>query len=327
VVTVEVVAVAGLAGAYALVNGFNDGASMTGAAIHKSGLRPLRAVATIVLALVLVPLVFGAPVAETLSSGLVGFDGAGARPALVVGVLTAVAVTGALSWLGLPTSLTLATVGAFIGAGLGSGLAVDGREVLRVIALAGAAPLVGGALAFGLLELARLSVASHLGRVGGRVRAVTSVLVALAYAANDGQKMVAVAAVASTSGAVSATRPGVAVLGALAVPFGAGTVLGLRRSGATIGHGVVASRATHLAASEASAAGAVAVTGWLGAPVSMIQSLAGSLAGSGVTDGARRVRWRIAAGLATAWVVTLPAALLSALVVGGLVASATGGAA
>lgn len=306
--------------AYALVNGLNDGGALTGAAIRGGRLRPLSVIGLLTLALVVVPLVAGAPVAETLASRLVDFGGADGRRMLVVAVVAAVAVTGGLSWAGFPTSLTLATVGAFLGVGVGTDLVVDVAEVMRVLVLAVLAPVVGGVVAFALIGVARLSVVARLGRAA-RMRTVTTGLVALAYGANDGQKMIAVAVVAGGAEATGAGRPGAGLLIGLALLFALGAVLGLRRAGSTFGHGVLAARPAHLAASEVSAAGAVAITGWLGAPVSMTQALAGSLAGSGVSEGARRVRWRLASRLVLAWVVTFPAAVATAAVLAGAVAA------
>jgi inorganic phosphate transporter, PiT family len=312
---VEAVVLVAVAVLYALVNGLNDGGALTGAAIQGGRLRPLAVVGLLSAALVVVPLVAGAPVAETLATRLVDFGATDGQRALVVAVLVAVLVAGGLAWAKLPTSLTLATVGGVVGVGVGSDLGVDNTEVVRVLILAAAAPVMGGLVAFVLMGLARLSVVSRLGRAG-RVRTVTTGMVALAYAANDGQKMIAVAVVAGGAQAATAARPGALLLVGLAAVFALGAVLGMRRAGGTLGHGVLAGRPSRLAASEVSAAGAVAVTGWLGAPVSMTQSLAGSLGGSGITDGVRRVRWRLASRLLLAWVVTFPAAFaLAALLV------------
>jgi inorganic phosphate transporter, PiT family len=314
----QAAALLALAGLYAMVNGLNDGGSLTGAAMQGSRLRPVTVVAVLLAAVVVVPLTLGAPVAHTLAARLVDFDGVHGPRTLVVAVLSAVAVTGALAWLRLPTSLTLATVGAFVGAGLGGPSTVEGAEVVRVLLLGVAAPLLGAATAYVLMGLARLSVLARVGRAGPRVRMVTSTLVSLAYAANDGQKMIAVGVVATGASAASAARPGASLVVGLALAFTVGTLLGMRRSGATLGRGVVAARQSYLASSEVAAAGAVGLTGWLGAPVSMTQSLAGSLAGSGVNEGLRRVRWRLASRLVLAWVITFPLALLVAGVVAAL---------
>jgi inorganic phosphate transporter, PiT family len=318
----QALALLALAGLYAVVNGINDGGSLAGAAMQGSRLRPVTVVAVLLAAVVVVPLALGAPVAHTLAARLVDFDGVYGPRILAVAVVSAVAVTGTLAWLRLPTSLTLATVGAFVGAGLGGPSTVDGAEVGRVLLLGVAAPLLGAATAYVLMGVARLSVLARVGRAGPRVRMVTSTLVSLAYAANDGQKMIAVGVVASGASAASAAQPGVLLVVGLAAAFGAGTLVGMRRSGPTLGRGVVSARQSHLASSEVAAAGAVGLTGWLGAPVSMTQSLAGSLAGSGVNEGLRRVRWRLASRLVLAWVVTFPAALLIAGLVAALTTSA-----
>ena len=58
---------------------------------------------------------------------------------------------------------------------------------------------------------------------------------------------------------------------------------------------------------------AVLSTASLGMPVSMTQSVAGGLAGTGASEGGRRVRWQFTVPLMTAWLVTLPAGFCAGL--------------
>jgi inorganic phosphate transporter, PiT family len=64
-------------------------------------------------------------------------------------------------------------------------------------------------------------------------------------------------------------------------------------------------------------------TGAVGAPVSMTQAVAGGLVGAGGTRGWSRVRWRAAAQLGVAWVLTLPTAFGAAALTTGLLGWAT----
>ncbi|GAA1530778.1 hypothetical protein GCM10009678_11110 [Actinomadura kijaniata] len=295
---------------FCLVSGANDGGALLALGLKLPVPRIRAALAMLTAAVVVVPVAFGAGVAETFAAGLVGFgsgeDPEDATAAVLVGVLTALAVTLTLTWRGRPTSLTLATVGGLTGAGLGAGLPVSGERVALVLALGAAAPLAGWALALGVVRL--------LWRVppGGplsRVHLVGFAVLCAAYAANDAQKMLAVLAIALGVTAGALPWWALALAGAL---FAAGAVYGLPRAGRTLGGQLLAVRPVHSVSSEMSASAAVLCSSALGVPVSMTQSVAGGLIGAGVVSGAGRVRWEAAMRLAMAWLLTLPGSVVIA---------------
>lgn len=302
---------------FAVANGLNDGAVLVGAGLKVPALAPAVATGMLAVALVTIPMVAGTRVAATLVEDLVTFSGPGAgegRTALLVAVGTAVVVVAVLTRLGLPTSLTLALVGGIVGAGLGSGLPVSYPTLGLVLAAGVAAPLLGAGVGF---ALSRLSGVLRIRRpVAGRIRVAHTAafsLQCLAYAANDGQKMVAVLAV-STGATGTGGRIEVSVVGlvALAVAFTVGLVLGLRRAASTLASEIIPARPPDAVAAELSSAGAVLASSALGAPVSMTQSVAAALVGAGMSHGPRRVRWRAAGRLGLAWLFTLPASALAA---------------
>jgi inorganic phosphate transporter, PiT family len=313
--------------AFAVVNGINDGGALVAAGLRVPGLRPWAAMAVLSLALVVVPLLVGTQVAVTLATRLVRFEGAdaglSAPGALLCAVAAAVVVVVVLSRMGLPTSLTLALVGAITGVGLGAALPVSGVTVALVLAAGVAAPVVGAVAGYALANALRLLPARR-----GAVRTLSLLhragfgLQCVAYAANDGQKMFVVLAVAL--GATAAGESGVDLalghFALLAAAFAVGLVLGVRPAAATLGSEIVVSRPAHVVSAEWAGAGAVLSSAAVGAPVSMTQALAGGLVGAGLRDGPKRVRWRVALGLALAWVVTLPASLAvgALLAVGGV---------
>lgn len=315
---------------FATVNGVNDGGALVATGLKVPALRPLTAVGMLGVALVAAPALLGLQVAETLARRLVSFDAAGgagadARLALLVAVVTAVAVVLVLSWRGLPTSLTLALVGGITGAGLGAGLTVSWPILGLVLAAGLAAPVVGAAAGFLLSRLAgRLP---HSGRARARVRAAHVVgfgLQCFAYATNDGQKMMAVLAVATGAAQGSGRLAlGVAELALLAGLFCVGLVLGLRPAAATLSAEIIPARPSDAVAAELSSGGAVLGSAALGAPVSMTQSVAAALVGAGMSRGYQRVRWRAAGRLGLAWLITLPVsgALAAAAARGGVLAS------
>lgn len=325
----QTVVLLAVAAGFAVVNGANDGATLVAAGLKVPSLPPGAAIALLTVALVAAPLLLGTPVATTLASRLVSFE---AEPGAIAGstglllaVVTAVVVATVLARRGLPTSLTLALVGGITGAGLGGGLPVS-WGTFALVAVAGlVAPLLGTAGGFVLARLsATVPVRTDVTRRITRVHAAAFALQSVAYAMNDGQKMLAVGAIALSAAGVDTVAGGRVTLGAaalaiIAVLFGLGVLGGLRRVAGTLGGGLLRARPSDAVAAELSSATVVLATAAVGAPVSMTQSVAGALVGSGMSVSYRRVRWRAAGRLGLAWLITLPvsAALAAALARGG----------
>lgn len=313
-----------VAWSFAIVNGVNDGAAMLAAGLRLRGIPPWAAVLAVGTAVVVTPMMLGTAVATTLAQRLVTFDGASGLRALLVAVGTAVATTGILSRRGLPTSLTLALVGSITGAGLGAGFAVSWGMVGFVLVMALVAPLVGMAAGWVLyLAAAAMPPTSPLRRRVGPGHLVGFGLQCLAYGANDGQKMLAVVAVAAGTGA-TVGELGAPTLVGIGVMFMAGTVLGLPRMAETMGGGIVPIQAPAIVVTEVSSAGVVLASSAIGAPVSMTQAITGAMVGTGLSRSRGRIRWEEAARIVGAWVVTLPVALATSLALAALVEAGMG---
>jgi inorganic phosphate transporter, PiT family len=199
-----------------------------------------------------------------------------------------------------------------------AGLTVGWRWVALTVVMAIVAPFVGALVAFGLQAALRLA---GLGLSSGAFHRIASVVgfVALvaAYAANDGQKLIALLAVALGTGA----RPGAVGAGTLAVAaalFLAGSVVGMHRVSTTLAGRVVLARTPQVVLAQFGASTAVLGSALLFAPVSMTQAITGALVGATGSVGWRRVRWRAAMEVVAAWLVTLPAATLVGVATGGV---------
>lgn len=300
-----------LAITFALVKGLNDGAALVAVSGTGVPILPLAAISLLGAAVLLGPLVIGTRVADVFASGLVPADSGAARLSFLIGVAAAMAVAAFLAMRGLPTSLTMAIIGGLTGAGVGSGLRVAWTTVVIVVACGLAVPLLAGLAGSGLLAL--------LSRViGGRgtaaqlrwVKLCSFAFQAVAYSANDGQSMLAVFAVAIGSTTVVSAHFG--QLAVIAAAFCAGTLIGLARVGRRLELALAhAGPADGIAAELASTASAFAARA-VGAPVSMTQTMSAGLVGARTRAGLLRVRWEQAAGLFTAWAVTLPSAAVVA---------------
>lgn len=297
-----------LAAAFAVVNGVNDGGAMVASQLRVPGLRPLAAILVLTASLVAVPLVLGTGVADTLTSGLVEASRAAQPQVVATGATAAIVVVAVLTRLGLPTSLTLGMVGGIVGAGLGRGLPVITSGVVRVVLIGLAAPVVGGLLAQRLVTVSAMALRRRGARGFVVLAVAATVAQAVAYAANDGQKMFAVVAVS----AVGITPP---VVTGVALLFTVGAVAGLRAAAGTLGGGVVRGGPQEEVTAQLGAAVAVLSSAALGVPVSMTQAVAGGLVGTGMLRGLRQVRWRVAGQLGIAWVLTLPAAAVVGAVI------------
>ncbi|RSN09573.1 inorganic phosphate transporter [Nonomuraea sp. WAC 01424] len=299
--TVVLIVVAGL---FAVVSGINDGGALLATGLKLPVIRPVVGILALVLFVALVPLVTHR-VALTFEHRLAGFHAPGGQAAMTVGVLCALAVVFTLSARGRPTSLTLAVVGGLTGAGLGWGLPVSGGSVALVLAFGLAAPFVGALLSWVLIRLlVRVTDAPGL----TRWHRAGFLLQTLAYAANDGQKMLAVFMIALGFQGVP-----LACTSLVAVLFGLGALYGLPRAGRTLSREIIVSRPAHGVAAELAAGTAVTACAAVGMPVSMTQAVAGGLVGAGVAQGGGRVRWYAAVKIVVAWLLTLPmSALLAA---------------
>jgi PiT family inorganic phosphate transporter len=260
--------------------------------------------------------VIGTRVADTLTSGLVMAEPDAQRWLVAVGAVAAMLVVGGLTAVRLPTSLTLGVVGGIVGAGVGRGLPVVAGEVGRVLLIGVAAPVVGGLLAVVLARLVAAVLALGDGRRLATLHRLATCIQAVAYAANDGQKMLALVAVTS----IGVTAP---ALIAVAVLFAVGTVLGVSAAATTLGSQIMRTGPREEVTAQLASSLAVLASAALGAPVSMTQALSGGLVGTGLLRGRRQVRWQVARRLALAWVMTLPSAAVVGAVVAWIVGSVT----
>ncbi|WP_127935529.1 inorganic phosphate transporter [Nonomuraea polychroma] len=290
-----------VAGLFAVVSGVNDGGALLATGLKLPTVRPATGILALVVMVAVVPLVTH-QVARTFVTRLASFQEPGGKIATTVAVISALAVVAVLSAKGRPTSLTLAIVGGLTGAGLGWGLQVSAGSVALVLAFGLAAPAIGGLLAWALIRvLPAMTTARRLAflhRAGFLLQTV-------AYAANDGQKMLSVFMIAlGFSGAPLLYTSMVAAL------FALGTLYGLPKAGRTLSREIIVFRPTHGVAAELAAGVAVIGCAAVGMPVSMTQAVAGGLVGAGMAQGGRRVRWYAAVKIGTAWILTLPASAL-----------------
>lgn len=249
--------------------------------------------------------------AELFNPGGAGEFGA---LAALVGVLATLALAGALN---APTSITLALIGSLTGTSLASTGTVDGATLLRVILLGLAAPMVAAFLAYLLssLPIRQLPGGTRAGDVLKWGKRGAFFLMLIAYGANDGQKVMFAVALALSITVDDAGSSVFLMLMASAI-FTFGALYGVRKSTRFIRHGVAKTNPISILWGELASATAVLAGSALGTPLSMTQSITGSLVGSALALSPKAVYWQAIKRVGFAWVWTLPmAALVSYLLV------------
>jgi PiT family inorganic phosphate transporter len=300
---------------FVFICGANDGGALLSLGIRHRGASGVLVLTVLALAVAAGPAVFGLAVAETFTSKLIG--GTGGQLTFLVGTAVAIVLVLAFTWRGIPTSITLALLGAIAGAGVGLGTAPAWGRLGFVLALGAAAPLVGVVMAFLLGQAVRRLPITRVARWTSAVQLLAFLSQSSAYAANDGQKMYAVVATAAVAAGhplalATDVRPVLAIAGV----FAAGAAVSLRRVGRGATATLLRMRPGHVISAEVAASVAVFGTASLGVPVSMTQATTGGLVGAALNDGPRSVRWQYTAPLIVAWAVTLPAGLAGGLVIG-----------
>lgn len=293
---------------FAIVSGVNDGGALVALGLKVPGTRPIVAIAMLAIAVVASPLLFGTAVATTLARKLVPFHGQDGRAAALLGIVACLAVVIVLARLRLPTSLTLATIGGLIGAGVGFGFSASWSTIGVVLAVGVLAPVVGGCVASLVATSLRVLSVPVSGRTVRRTHYVAFALESLAYGANDAQRMLAVFAIAAAAATTTRVEVHGWELATIFVCFAAGAIAGMYRYARTFGSDLVPARPHHTPVAELAAAGASFGGMAVGSPLSITQSASAGLIGAAGPEHWRQVRWRRAARLALAWVLTVPSA-------------------
>ena len=311
--------------AFDFLNGLHDAANSIATIVSTRVLAPRYAVAWAAFFNFIAFLVFGLHVAETVGRGIVQTDIINER--VIFGALA-----GAIAWqiitnrLGIPSSSSHALIGGLVGAGLAkAGIsAVVWQGVFKTIGGIVLAPGLGCVLALFLMLLVSWIFVRFtpygVDNFFRRAQLVSAACYALGHGGNDAQKTMGIIAVLLYSqGYLGST---------FYVPFSvviacqAAIAIGTLAGGWRIVH-TMGSRITRLTPVQ----GFCAETGGsimlftateLGIPVSTTHTITGSIIGVGAAKKVSAVRWGVAKGIVTAWIITIPASAAVAALIYGL---------
>jgi PiT family inorganic phosphate transporter len=334
-VEVGLIVAIGFALSFALTNGFHDASNAIATLVATRGASPGQAVVLSGVFNMAGALLLGTAVADTIGKivtvpqgQMVAVVGAGLAGATAWNLIT--------WWQGLPSSSGHALVGGLVGAAVVDGImsGSGGLEsvqwggfegwhptgVIGVLVALLVSPPLGFAVAFVLLRLLRRVSRRWTTRWITPVRGggwVAAAGLSFSHGGNDAQKSMGVIAVLLlASGHTTTMTVPLWAKVATGLALTMGTALGGWRIVKTIGHRIFSLTPLDSFASQASSTKVILGASLLGAPVSTTHVVASSVVGVG--GGRRRwkhVRWEIVREMGIAWLTTIPAAALLAIIV------------
>ncbi|MDO5321472.1 MAG: inorganic phosphate transporter [Bacteroidia bacterium] len=325
---------------FSFTNGMNDAANCIATVISTKALPPKVAVAWAAFWIFIALFIFDTTVAATMGKGIVQ------ESCIDVYVILA-ALLGSVLWIfictkiGLPISASHALVGGLMGPIWfvygAKYLIADG--IIKILAFIVISPLLGMVMGFTLNCLFMLFLKNRnvkkVDRVMRKMQLVSSAAFSLGFGGNDGQKTMGVIAILFATAFAADPDSGImqflygngAAAAAAAgytgfyVPMwlkyvcygliALGTVTGGWKVIRTLGDGLSSRiNPTQGFCAELSGAFTLIMTAVLGIPVSTTHTITGSIIGTGLTRGFKRVKWMTAKNIVWAWVLTIPAVVV-----------------
>lgn len=319
--------------AFDFVNGFHDSANSIATIVSTRVLTPGQAVCWAAFFNFVAAFTFGTAVANTIGKGFV--DTSAISPyTLLAGLLGAIVWDLMTWWLGLPTSSSHALIGGLAGSaiarqglqhGFGQSLhaLVLGKwpETLLFIVLA---PLIGLASSFLMMIviywLFQKATPKHMDTWFRKLQLVSAAALSFSHGTNDAQKtMGVITGVLVTTGFQKGFHVPTWVILAAHTAIALGTLAGGWRIVHTMGRKLTRLKPRTGFCAETGAAVSILFATHLGLPVSTTHCLAGSIAGVGAVQRVKAVRWGVAANIAWAWLLTIPASAAVAWLVFALI--------
>jgi PiT family inorganic phosphate transporter len=316
-----IVFIIGVALIFDYINGFHDAANSIATVVSTRVLTPTIAVVWAAVFNFLAAWLLGTGVAATVGSGFVNIHLV--TPWVVLAGLAGAIVWDLFTWyLALPTSSSHALIGGYAGAAFtkaGFAGLVAGKWTIT-LAFIVLSPVIGLVAAYLLMVAVywgfQRFTPSEMDRHFRRYQLVSAALFSCAHGTNDAQKTMGIITAVLVAGGIQKDFHVPAwVIAASAGAIGLGTMSGGWRIVRTMGTRLTRLQPRSGFCAETGAAISILFATWIGLPVSSTHAIAGAIAGVGSIQRTRAVRWQVARGIVTAWILTIPAsAAVSAVV-------------
>lgn len=320
VLTMVIVVVA-VALIFDYTNGFHDAANAIATSVSTRALTPRVALAMAAI-LNFVGALLGVGVAQTIQ-GIIDIEGAagpgGVDSAHALTIVMA-ALIGAITWnmitwyFGIPSSSSHALIGGIVGAGVASATTVDWTTLVDKVAIPMVlSPLIGFLGAFAMMTaimwIFRRANPHRVSRGFRLSQTVSAAAMSLGHGLQDAQKTMGVIVLALVAGGFEdGSDVPLWVIVAAATAIALGTYSGGWRIMRTLGRRIIDLDPPKGFAAESTAASVLYVMAiGLQAPVSTTHTITSAIMGAGATKRFSAVRWGVAKGIVTAWIITIPA--------------------
>lgn len=324
VLMVVVVITVIIALAFDFVNGFHDAANSIATVVSTRVLKPQYAVLWAAFFNLVAMFIFAPRVADTIAK-IVTIDPDDKIFVFVVlfGLLGAIIWDLLTWWWKLPTSSSHALIGGFGGAGIAHAgwSALHWDTILEIVFFIFFSPflgfVLGAAFMIMMFWIFRKSHPLNVDTLFRKGQLVSAALYSIGHGANDAQKtmgiMVALlfaAGIYSKDEQLSLLDPRTAwIIISCHVAIAAGTAVGGWRIVKTMGQKITKLKPIGGFCAEAAGTCSVFFATFLGMPVSTTHTITGAIVGVGSTSNkVSAVKWGIAAKIAWAWILTIPAA-------------------
>ncbi|WP_114855109.1 inorganic phosphate transporter [Brachybacterium sp. YJGR34] len=314
----------------AYVNGFHDASNAVTTAITTRSLRESTALYMAALLNLLGALLGTLLISATAqwALSLMGLqnlaEGTAGAPNLFASVLIAVMLTTIFWelvtwWIGMPSSTWHAFLSATLGASLAIGTVAAWGRLGTILTISLLGPVLSATVAFLLMQVVKSVMRSDRLRIGHLrfAQMISAGAVATGHGIADSRLPLAVIVVGASAAGMGSTATH-AMMVAVAIAMGAGTLIGGHRIIRTIGRRLTELTTAQGLAAETSAASTMSLSIFgLDSPVSTSHSLASSVVGAGAAMGPRHVRWSTARTMLSVWVGTpLVCAVICAALLG-----------
>lgn len=312
-----VIIVIAIALIYDFLNGMNDAANSVATIVATKVLSPFMAVLWAAFFNFAAYFIFGLHVANTMGKGIV-------EPHVVEPWFIFSALVGAAFWvylctqLGLPISVSHALIGGMVGPAwfVFGADSVISSGIIKVVVFIFVSPIVGFILGYLLMVLTKFLLRkAKPGKVDAWFRVLqllSSAFFSLGHGSNDAQKTMGIIAVLlfSTGDLGAEFYVPQWVIIACYTAIALGTLTGGWKVIKTMGVNLTDLKPVHGFSAETAGAITLAMSAFMGIPVSTTHTISGSIMGVGVTRRVSAVRWKVAQNIIGAWILTIPMTMI-----------------
>jgi PiT family inorganic phosphate transporter len=316
------------------LNGFHDAANSIATVVSTRVLSPRLAVIWAAVFNFLAAFFLGTAVAKTIGTGMIRLDSI--TQYVVLGALAGAIFWDVVTWLlGLPTSSSHALIGGYAGAAMAHAAVVHGWKAAPGVIIASGwtktlifivvAPVMGFVLAFALMIsvywIFQRRSPLQVDKLFRRLQLLSAAAYSLGHGGNDAQKTMGIVAGALYTAGVMKKEDFAGTWGqwhwpiilAAHMAIALGTYLGGWRIVHTMGSKITKLKPVGGFCAETAGAITLFGTALAGIPVSTTHTITGAIVGVGSTHRLSAVRWGIARRIVWAWVLTIPASAIVAI--------------